>query len=129
MQTDNRLITDSAADRVYFSQLAEGRFLIPRCDDCAKHHFFPRIICPHCGSTSLQWSTPSGKGVVYSVTVVRRTDGDYNVCLIDLDEGPRMMSRVVDIPDSSVRIGMRVTAKIIQEPSGPMLVFSPGELG
>lgn len=128
MQTSNPSDADTSAERFYFSQLTEGRFLIPRCDDCTKLHFYPRVICPHCGSQSLQWVSPSGKGTVYAVTVVRRPDEDYNVCLVDLDEGPRMMSRVVDVPAASVHIGMRVSAKVIQQQSGPLLVFSPEEV-
>ena len=77
--------------------LAEGRFLIQQCGDCSQHIYFPREVCPHCGSNTLALVAPAGLGTVYSVTTVRRkpdAGGDYNVCLIDLDEGVRLMSRV-----------------------------------
>lgn len=105
----------SGPEKRYLDALAQGRFEIQRCDACAKHVFYPRVLCPHCGSTRLGWVAPSGRGTVYSTTVVRRKPadgGDYNVCLVDLDEGVRMMSRVVAIPPQDVRIGMAVQARI-----------------
>ncbi len=55
------------------------------------------MMRPHCGSDSLEWVSPSRKGEVYSTTIVRNKTGDYTVCLIDLEEGLRLMSRVVDV--------------------------------
>jgi len=118
----------SGADAHYFRRLAEGAFEIPRCLDCHKDHFFPRLICPHCGSDRLKWVTPSGDGTVYSTTVVRQKDGNYNVCLVDLDEGPRMMSRVTAIEPGEVKIGMRVSARLEQQDGMPLLVFVPAEI-
>lgn len=115
------------ADAFYFGQLAQGRFVIPRCADCGRWHFFPRVLCPHCGSDALEWLAPAGGGTVYSTTTVRRKEGDYNVCLADLDEGPRMMSRVTGVAPDAVRIGMRVQAQVAREEAGPLLVFVPGE--
>lgn len=111
-------------DARYFAALANDRFEIPRCVDCQRWHFFPRVCCPYCGSEALQWAEPSGLGTVYSTTIVRRPDnGDYTVCLIDLQEGPRMMSRVVDMPPDAVRIGQTVRARIDTTGDGPLLVF------
>ena len=79
--------------------LDEGRFLVQKCGGCGQHIYFPREVCPHCGSDDLALVAPSGLGTVYSVTTVRRkpdAGGDYNVCLIDLDEGVRLMSRVTE---------------------------------
>ena len=102
-------------EKQYFDKLAAGRFEIQKCAGCGKHVFYPRVLCPHCGADRLDWVAPSGRGTVYSTTVVRRKPadgGDYNVCLVDLAEGPRMMSRVVCIPPEQVRIGMAVAARI-----------------
>ena len=95
--------------------LDSGRFLIQQCNACRKHVYFPREICPHCGSAKLDWVTPSGGGTVYAMTTVRRkpdAGGDYNVSLIDLDEGVRLMSRVTNLQPDAVRIGQRVTAHV-----------------
>lgn len=113
----------SSAERHYFELLAQGRFAIPQCQDCARHHFYPRVVCPHCGSDALRWVEPSGRGEVYSTTVVRAKGGDYTVCLVDLQEGPRLMSRVVDMPVDEVRIGQRVRARIDAVDGAPLLVF------
>ncbi|MNH34755.1 hypothetical protein D3C79_953730 [compost metagenome] len=68
---------------------------------------------------------PTGRGTVYSTTIVRKPEGDYTVCLVDLEEGPRLMSRVVGIPVEEVRIGMAIQARIEQTPEGALLVFVP----
>lgn len=114
-----------ACDQRYFGALAEGRFEIPRCTGCGKFHFYPRMLCPHCGSQALEWQAPSGRGVVYSVTIVRKGgDSDYTVVLVDLDEGPRLMSRVVGMPVEQVRIGMAVRSRIDTVDGAPLLVFA-----
>ena len=115
-----------ACDKRYFDALADGCFEIPKCRDCEKFHFFPRLCCPYCGSQALDWVAPSGHGTVYSVTVVRAREGaDYTVVLVNLQEGPRLMSRVVDIPVDEVRIGMSVRTRIDTTEEGPLLVFVP----
>jgi uncharacterized OB-fold protein len=73
----------------------------------------------------LHWTEPSGLGEVYSTTIVRSKAGDYTVCLVDLAEGPRLMSRVVDVPPDAVRIGMTVQARIDTVDGEPLLVFVP----
>jgi uncharacterized OB-fold protein len=105
----------SGPEKRFFDALAAGRFEIQKCSSCARHVFYPRVLCPHCGSDRLDWIAPSGRGTVYSTTVVRRKPadgGDYNVCLVDLAEGVRMMSRVAGIAPPDVRIGMAVKARV-----------------
>ena len=118
------------AEMRYQAALNEGRFLIQRCKDCKKHVFYPRVVCPHCSGDSLEWVEPRGTGVVYSTTTVRRkpeAGGDYDVSLIDLDEGVRMMSRVAGLPPTEVKIGMRVRAKVIDNKGAGLVVFTPEE--
>ena len=105
------LNASGGATAVYQAALNEGRFMIQRCKDCGKHVFYPREVCPHCSGTSLGWEPAQGNGIVYSTTSVRRkpeAGGDYNVALIDLAEGVRMMSCVRGIPPEAVKIGMPV---------------------
>jgi hypothetical protein len=102
-------------EKRYLDALKDGRFEIQKCGACAKHVFYPRVLCPHCGAGELAWVVASGRGTVYSTTVVRRKPadgGDYNVCLVDLAEGVRMMSRVASVPPGDVKIGMAVRARI-----------------
>lgn len=116
------------ADVYYRKQLDKGSFLIQRCTACSRSIFYPRMVCPHCGSDRLEWFAPSGDGVVYSTTVVRRKadkGGDYNVALIDLKEGARMMSRVEGVAPTEVKIGMAVKARVIDAEEGKLVVFNP----
>jgi uncharacterized protein len=106
-------------------ELDAGRFLIQRCTACAKHVYFPRESCPHCGDAALEWTAPKGTGTVYAVTTVRRKPaegGDLNVSLIGLDEGVRLMSRVENLAPGTVRIGQRVKARVqVKEGRGLVL--------
>lgn len=119
---------ETGADKYFHTQLQAGVFTIQRCGQCNNSIFYPRMICPHCGSDDLQWYEPSGKGTVYSTTVVRNKPekgGDYNVALIDLEEGPRMMSRVEQIAPDEVKIGLAVNARVKQTDDSALLVFVP----
>jgi uncharacterized OB-fold protein len=101
-----------APHAAYLEGLARGELLYQRCGDCGAAVFPPRVLCTQCGSTALDFEVSAGEGTVYSATAVTQRDADpYSVCLVDLDEGFRMMSSVVDIPADDVEIGMRVTAR------------------
>lgn len=93
-----------------------GRLLIQKCRNCGYHTYFPAYACPNCLSSELDWIEASGHGSVYSATVVERGAGPafedespFVVALIELDEGPVMMSNVVGSPPYEVHIGDRVT--------------------
>jgi len=125
--------TDSVSQGVeaqYRQALDDGRFLIQRCAGCDRAVFYPRMLCPHCGADKLAWATPDGRGTVYSTTVVRRkpeAGGDYNVALIDLHEGVRLMSRVDGVGPDAVRIGMAVRAQVVQQDGRGLVVFIPNK--
>ena len=117
---------ETGAAAVYQSALNKGRFIIQRCNDCDRHVFYPRELCPHCSGSSLAWEDASGTGTVYSTTTVRRkpdAGGDYNVSLIELAEGVRMMSTLKGVLPDEVRIGMAVKAVIIDQAGSGLLVF------
>ncbi|MBB4615072.1 Zn-ribbon domain-containing OB-fold protein [Novosphingobium taihuense] len=123
-------MTDSIAevkpDEQFTAFLGEGRFMIQRGVDTGTYVFFPRAVAPVTGE-NLEWVEASGLGTVYSTTVVRKRppEPSLNVALIDLAEGPRMMSRVEGIDPADVRIGMAVRARIIEAEDGPLIVFVP----
>jgi uncharacterized OB-fold protein len=113
-------------EAAYQRQLDSGQFMIQRCGACARHVFYPRELCPHCGALALQWVAPLGTGTVHAVTTVRRkpdAGGDYNVSLIDLEEGVRMMSRVEG--GGQVAIGDRVRARVQVTQGKGLVVFDP----
>lgn len=113
-------------DAAYFAYLEAGDWRIQRCSSCDTHIFQPRVMCPSCGAEAFDWVAPSGKGTVHSTTVVRRKPergGDYNVCLVDLEEGVRMMSRVEGLAPTEVAIGMAVTARLAEQDGQTVVVF------
>lgn len=121
-------ITDTGPDEQFAAYLAEGRFMIQQSRKTAEHVFFPRAVAPRTGE-DLDWVEASGLGSVYSTSVVRKRppEASYNIALIDLAEGPRMMSRVEGIDPADVRIGMAVRACIVEAEDGPLVVFVPAE--
>lgn len=112
-------------DAEFRAFLTEGRFMIQRSRSSGAHVFYPRVIAPGTGARDLEWVEASGRGVVYSTTVVRKRppEPSYNVALIDLTEGPRMMSRVEGIDPAAVTIGSAVQARIIDQDGEPVVVF------
>lgn len=115
-------------DIEYQAHLAEGRFMIQRGVESGAFHFYPRAIEPGTGG-ALEWVEASGRGTVHSVTVIGRKPPlePYNVVLVDLAEGPRMMSRVDGIDPAAIPIGMAVTARILEEDERHFVVFVPAE--
>mgnify|MGYP003583416713 CR=1 FL=1 len=105
----------------YFQeQLYKGRFMIQRSRSSGQHMFYPRAIEPGTGDDDLEWVQACGKGQVYACTTVYpRKKPPYNISIVQLDEGPRLMSRIVDIDPESVSIGMQVYARIDANPNTP----------
>ena len=123
MEIKNKKIGPEA---YYFSNLDNGQFLIQHCDSCGRHIFFPKIICPYCGSNEIAWVKPSGNGVVYSVSVILGRPGtgtDYNVALIDLEEGVRLMSKVEGISSNLIQIGAKVKVRVLNLDGKGLVVF------
>ena len=114
-------------DADYRRHLDAGRFMLQRSRSSGAFVFHPRVAEPGSGATDLEWVEACGRGSVYSTTIVRCKPpaADYNVALIDLVEGPRMMSRVVGIAAADVKIGMPVRARIVIDNDAPLVVFDP----
>lgn len=112
-------------EKEYFAFLAEGRFMIQRSRSSGEHVFYPRVAAPRTGALDLDWVPASGDGVVHATTVVRRKPPEpaFNVALVQLAEGPRMMSRVEGVAPQDVRIGMAVRARIDTVDGKPLVVF------
>jgi hypothetical protein len=110
-------------DADWAEALSQGRLMIQRCDACGAAQFPPAVTCRACHAVALSMVAASGKGTVYSTTTVRSREASYNVSIVALDEGPRMMTRVEGDPEA-VRIGQAVTARVVTgAPS--MVVFDP----
>lgn len=121
---------NEAPARVFTRYLVAGQLAFQRCAACAAAIFYPRVLCPVCGATDLRWEISSGRGTVYATTTLHsRGEAAYNVALIDLAEGFRMMSRVDGIEPTEVRIGMEVRLKVLpaQDDAEAIAVFEPWE--
>ena len=106
----------NADSEPYWRAAREETLLLQRCGDCRAVRFFPRYLCTACGSENSEWVEASGRGSVHSFTIVHRAAfpefqvrTPYVVALIDLDEGPRMMSNIVGDDALGVAIGDAVT--------------------
>jgi uncharacterized OB-fold protein len=96
-------------DEPYFQAAAEGKLLLKKCNDCGEHHHYPRAMCPFCWSDKVDWVQAKGTGEIYTYSVTRRGGPvPYCIAYVTLDEGPRMMTNIVDCDLDSVKIGQRV---------------------
>ena len=113
----------------YFDHLARDELAYQFSPSANRAIFYPRVIAPETGAANLEWRISAGLGTVYATTVVHPQDAaPYNVALIDIDEGFRLMSRVEEIGPADVRIGMRVRFRVHRaEGEDPCPVFTPAE--
>lgn len=114
---------ESGPQATYERFLSEGRFMIQRARKTGEYVFYSKVLSPS-GETDLEWVEASGGGTVYAITVNRKREGSYNVALVDLDEGPRMMTTIVG--RETLPIGTRVKARI-EAGETPRVVFEPQE--
>lgn len=101
----------------FWDALAQHRFELPWCEACGKAHYYPRMLCPHCGSDHIAWRPASGRGVVHTFVINEKPArgfedrAPYVIAVVELEEGPRMLSNVLTVerptPDT-VGIGMPV---------------------
>jgi hypothetical protein len=100
--------------REFWEGARRGELRIQRCRSCARAYFFPRPFCPHCSSTEVEWFTASGRGSLYSYVINHRAArgfedvAPYPIAIVQLEEGPRMMSNIVGIDPTpqNLRIDM-----------------------
>lgn len=101
--------------RPFWEAAKAHKLILQHCSGCGKFVFYPRAVCPHCYAEGLAWKEAAGEGTIHSFTVARRPAGPafkesvpYVIALIDLKEGPRMMTNIVTDDVDSVRIGQSV---------------------
>lgn len=106
-----------AFTRPYWEAAADGYLLLRRCGACGRAHHYPREFCPHCWSESVTWERASGRATLYTWSVVHRNDlppfgarTPYVAAVVDLAEGPRMMTEVVDCEAAALTVGMALEA-------------------
>lgn len=109
------LPTPDPFTRTWWDAAREGRLLIRRCAECDRAHFYPRPFCPHCWSSDVSWVEASGRGTLYTWSVVHQNDlppfnerVPYVAAIVELEEGPRMMTNIVDCDPDRLAVGMPV---------------------
>ncbi len=110
-----RAIEVTSETRAFWDATADGRLVLPRCEQCGATLWYPKGFCPLCMSSSIEWVPASGDGVVYSFSITRKGAGvwaehsPYVVAYVELLEGPRVLTNIVGCGVDEVRIGMAVT--------------------
>jgi len=103
-------------NRSFWEGCQQGKLLLQYCTQCQQYQFYPRLYCMHCNANVLRWVEASGNGVIYSYTIIHQNkspefinDVPYNVAIVQLKEGPRLMSNIVDIVLEELRVDLTVT--------------------
>ena len=109
-------VADDASEPFY-AGAKEGRLMLVRCTRCDRHRLPGRERCADCWSTEAEWVQASGLGKLYSFGVMHQQYHPafagvipYNYAMVELEEGPRLVTNVVDCPDDDLRIDMPVEA-------------------
>jgi uncharacterized OB-fold protein len=102
------------ANESFWAATAEGRFQLQRCNECDTVLWFPRRHCPSCWTENVSTFNASGTGVIYSFTIIRKgamaykDSGPFVVAYVELAEGPRVMTNIVECDVETVKVGMPV---------------------
>ena len=108
----------------FWDGCAAGELCIQRCTDCGKPYFYPRPVCPACGSRNVEWFTASGRATLYSYVINHRAapgfagDVPYAIAVVQLEEGPRMMSNIVGLPATPEALVLDMPLQVTFETRG-----------
>jgi 3-hydroxyacyl-CoA dehydrogenase len=123
--TQEKTALDAYPENRPFWQAAEqGRLLLKHCRDCSQLHFYPRARCPFCMSDRTDWVESSGRGTLYSFTIVPKAPTPTAPAIIELEEGVRLTSVVLDADVNALAIGDPVVVCFRQGAEGPELAFT-----
>ena len=98
----------------FWDACRQGRFLVRHCNACGRDYFYPRPFCPHCSSRDIEWFTASGRGTLHTYVISHRPAPGfqdyvpYVAAIVELDEGPRVMTNIEGTPFDQLRIGATV---------------------
>lgn len=116
----------------FWEAAKKGELLIPRCNDCGKFHWYPRLICPYCHSMNLEWTQISGEGTLYTFAVQHRAFGGWAeevpfvTAFVDLKEGDRMMTVLRGVDPNKpedIKIGSKVKVEFEQADEETFIPF------
>jgi uncharacterized protein len=112
----------------FWDAAADGELLLKKCAACGEFHYYPRAICPFCFSDRTEWRAASGRGTIYSYSVMRRAPVPYAIAYVALEEGVAMLTNIVDCDFDAIRIGRKVSLVFKPSDGGPpvpMFTLSP----
>jgi uncharacterized OB-fold protein len=116
--------TVNVETETFWSAASEGRLVLPRCSSCDTVIWYPRRFCPSCHTSEVAWIDATGRGTIYSYTVVRQAPGPwkeavpYVIAYVELDEGPKVLTNVIGVDVESVAIGQQVKVVFERSPEG-----------
>lgn len=102
----------------FWAAAEQKTLLLKTCNHCKRAHWYPRIVCPLCASDDTDWKPASGRGSIYAFSIMERAQPPYALAYIELDEGPIILSNLVDCDLRALKIGERVTATFRKTPDG-----------
>lgn len=112
--------------KAFWDGASRGTLLLKKCRACGELHYYPRALCPFCGSDATEWQAAAGTGTIYSYSVMRRAEVPYAIAYVTLAEGVTMMTNLVDCDFDALRIGQRVRLVFSPTDSGPPVpTFTP----
>ena len=115
-----------AAEQPFIDAAAKGVLAVPKCTSCGRKHWYPRPLCPFCWSDAIVWESTSGTGTIYSFSILRHATDPYTIAYVTLDDGPTMLTNLVDCPLEALRIGDRVRLAFRTDEGGrPWPAFTP----
>ena len=121
LEWNKPLPTIAGETKPFWDSCRQGKLLLQKCGSCGEYQFYPRGICADCWSTDIHWIQASGKGTVWTFTVTyqNRTPGfveelPYVVALVELEEGVKMFTNIVDCDPKGVEIGMPVEVTFVR---------------
>ncbi len=116
----------------FWDGCAAGELRIQRCLDCAKPYFYPRPVCPACGSANVEWFSASGEATLYSYVISHRPapgfgEAPYAVAVVQLAEGPRMMTNLTGVPNTPQDLVLDMPLRVTFERRGDVTlpIFAP----
>lgn len=115
----------------FWDGCAAGELRLQRCRPCEAFYFPPRPSCPRCLSTDVEWRSTSGRGTLHTYLINHRPapgfDAPYAIAVVELDEGPRMMSNIVGVENTPENLELDMALRVTFEPRGDVMlpVFEP----
>ncbi len=112
--------------QAYWDGADEGKLMLRKCNSCGRAHHYPRQICPHCQSDDTHWFEASGNATIYTFSQMLVGPQPYVIAFVELEEGPKMMTNIVDCDASKLEIGQKLSVTFVKSDNGPNVpMFKP----